>query len=479
MKKITLSSLFILCAIVVSMAQSATRNIHRCSTAAPSAEWDEWFNQKVEEYKAEQITAKSKSTTYVVPVVIHVIHGGQNVGTYPNLSDAQVLSQFQILTDDFQGVGYNTNQYASMGSGGKLPFYNYAVTNNLPAPNNNGVAIGNLDIQFKPAWKKPNGDTLDVVGIDRVNYSTHGWTNPASFTSVTSFQNYMDGTIKPSTIWDPTKYLNVWISDCNTSSVGILGYSTFPASSTLTGLGAPYGNSNDDGTWVWSKAIGNVGTLDPNYNKGRTLTHELGHYFGLRHTDGDANCGNDFCNDVPPTQTLNYVPWPTAYPYNVGTCTGAGLYKSNSVNGEMFMNFMDYSDDAALWMFTNDQDTRIKTALANSPYRSNLTASSWLVCKPDATASPELIAKQYLNLVTKLYPNPATDNLSIVTNFGENTDLSIVISNTIGQVLISKTEKNIASSTFNFDISNFGKGIYFVTFTDSKGTTITKKLIKE
>ncbi|MEY2828753.1 MAG: hypothetical protein RIQ33_611, partial [Bacteroidota bacterium] len=480
MKKITLSILFVLGAIVFSLAQSVNRNINRCSTEATTADWDEWFNQKVELFKAEKIASKGKANTYVIPVVIHVIHGGQNVGTYPNISDAQVLSQIQILTDDFQGVGYNTNQYANMGSGGNLPFYNYAVANNLPSPNANGVAIANMDIQFKPAWVKPNGiDTLDVAGIDRVDFTSKGWTNPTSFTSATSFKNYMDGTIKPATIWNPTKYLNVWVSDCNSSSVLLLGYSTFPASSTLTGLAAPFGNSNTDGTWIWAKSCGDKGTIDPNYNKGRTLTHEVGHYFGLRHTWGDANCGTDYCNDVPPSFTSNIgIAWPTNYPFNKNTCAGAGLYKSNATDGEMFMNFMDYCDDEALWMFTNDQVTRMETALANSPNRSNLTASALLVCKPDVASSPELIAKQYLNLVIDIYPNPATNNLSIQTKFASNTSLSIVITNAIGQVFISKSEKNITSSTFNFDISNFAKGVYFITFTDSKGTSITKKLIK-
>ncbi|MFM2047963.1 MAG: hypothetical protein RI955_509 [Bacteroidota bacterium] len=476
MKKITLTVLSIICCIALAVAQPQKV---RCGIEAPSQEWDNWFNQKVEEYKLEQQQGRSKATTtYVIPVVFHIIYGNQNIGSFPNLSNAQVLSQIKIINDDFKGIGYNSTVYATMGSGGHLPFYNYAVANSLPAPDNNGVAIGSLDIQFKPAFVKPNGDTLAIAGIDRISYSANGWANPTSFTTKTSFTTYMDGTVKPATIWDPTKYLNVWVSDCN-QSVSILGYSTFPAASTLTGLSAPYGNSNTDGTWIWAQSCGDVGTLASGYDKGRTLTHELGHYFGLRHTWGDSNCGNDYCNDIPPTKTANYNSWPIAYPFNASTCTNAGAYKSNATDGEMFMNFMDYCADEALWMFTNDQVIRMNTALINTPNRNNLTASALLVCKPDVGASADNMAKQYLNAVVNIFPNPSNGKFTITTNFATASTIKLQVRNVMGQLVLATEEKNITKAAFTYDISHIAKGIYIVTIADANGITINKKLIIE
>jgi hypothetical protein len=472
-------NLILISLLLTTLFASAQTNLKRCATETPSAEWDEWFNKQVEEFKLMQQSSRSKSnTTYVIPIVFHVIYGSQNIGSYPNLSNAQVTSQIQVLNDDFQGKGYNSNKYAPMGTGGHLPFYNYAVANNLPAPNNNGVPIASLSIEFKPAWKKPNGDTLIEIGIDRISYTAKGWSNPASFTSKTQFQNYFDNTIKPGSIWDPTKYVNVWISDCDIS-LGLLGYSTFPTGTTLTGLGSGTGTSNTDGTWIWAQACGNVGTLTSGYNKGRTLTHELGHFFGLRHTWGDANCGTDYCNDVPPSQTANYNAWPITYPFNAGTCTTSGLYKSNATDGEMFMNFMDYCEDAALWMFTSDQATRINTALTQSNNRKNLTASALLVCKPDVNSSAESIAKQYLKAVTNVYPNPTNGLINITTDFATNTNLKIEIRNIVGQNIFTKEEKNITSTNLQYNISNISKGIYFITLSTENGSAITQKIIVE
>ncbi|MEN9523029.1 MAG: hypothetical protein RL065_1406 [Bacteroidota bacterium] len=476
MKKNLTILLFVFCGFFYANAQS---NLKRCSSETPSAEWDEWFNAKVEEFKLAQQNGRTKAnTTYVIPVVFHVIYGTQNIGTYPNLSKAQVTSQIQILNDDFQGKGYNSNQYATMGTGGKLPFYNYAVANNLPAPNNNGVAIGSLSIEFKPVWVKPNGDTLTELGIDRISYSSKSWSNPASFTSATQFKNYMDNTIKPASIWDPTKYLNVWVTDCD-QNVSLLGYSTFPSGTTLTGLGSGTGTSNTDGTWIWAQACGNVGTLTAGYNKGRTLTHELGHFLGLRHTWGDSNCGTDYCNDVPPSQTANYNAWPITYPFNTSTCTATGLYKSNATDGEMFMNFMDYCEDAAMWMFTNDQVTRMNTALTQSTNRKNLTASSLLVCKPDVGASAQTIAKQYLKTVTNVYPNPTNGLINISTDFASNTNLKVEVRNVVGQTVFTSIAKSVSSNVLQYDLSSLNKGIYFITLTSENGSAITQKIIFE
>ncbi|GAB4207027.1 MAG: hypothetical protein Fur0023_17470 [Bacteroidia bacterium] len=365
----------------VTPATSEQTTIKRtCGTIAPGEEWEQQFQKLIEQYVKDhpEIANGKQYVNYTIPIVFHVIHGGQAVGTYPNLAAGQINSQVQVLNADYAGTGYNVGNYPANA------FVNYAAS--LPAANKDGsgrVKIANTSIQFCLATKDPSGNTLAEPGIDRINYTSKGWTNPASFTSSSSFMSYVDGTIKPGSIWDPTRYFNVWVTDVN-GSVGLLGYATFPAGTGLSGLSG-FGTATTDGVWIWAKACGsNVifpgGTYISPYNKGRTLTHEAGHWLGLRHIWGDGTCATDYCNDTPPAQTSNYGTI-TSYPYHAGTCSG------NSPDGEMYMNFMDYTDDAAMYMFTVDQTTRIQTAMANGTYRSQLTASAATLCTSSSPAA--------------------------------------------------------------------------------------------
>jgi hypothetical protein len=346
-----------------SQSQTSETPRRRCGTEIPPPAWDSWFNAKVAERKAALQSGKSQPSTYVIPVIVHVIHGGQSVGVFPNISKAQVLSQIKVLNDDFAGKGLNVNKLATTG---------FSL-----------VGAANTDITFCLAQYDPNGTPLTDPGIDRINYNTAGWTNPATPGSLSTFKTLMDGTIKPNSIWDPNLYFNIWVTDVNPSTY-LLGYATFPGGSALPGVNSNLGGASDDGIWVWAKAFGSTGTLDPTYNKGRTASHETGHWLGLRHIGGDASnptgdCNaTDYCNDTPPqkggyasgSNGQNYgVP---VYPLHVNVC--------GSIYGDMFMNFMDYTDDAALSMFTPDQAGRMQTAMINGYFRNQLTASSATLC---------------------------------------------------------------------------------------------------
>ncbi|MEW6772496.1 MAG: M43 family zinc metalloprotease, partial [Bacteroidota bacterium] len=363
------------------VAQSPQFPNRGCGTQPPSQQWESHFQQLIQQYiqqhpeLIDNITGKiinnnnQIQANYTIPVIIHVIHGGQAVGTYPNLANGQLVSQIQVLNEDFSGIGWNSTTYPSNA------FVNYASS--LPATNKDGngrVKIANTGIQFCLATKDTLGNILPEPGIDRVNYNslpaltgTFTSKNPAAsvYNNTSKFMAFIDGYIKKNTIWNVSEYLNIWVTD-EYSTVGLLGYATFPPLSGLTGIPGSTGTSTTDGFWCWAKAFGSAnifpsGTYDATYKYGRTCTHEIGHWLGLRHIWGDGTCATDYCNDTPPAQTANYG-CPT-YPYHAGTCTG------NSPNGEMFMNFMDYTDDPCMYMFTVDQTTRIQTAMANSPYR--------------------------------------------------------------------------------------------------------------
>ncbi len=341
------STYFLACVFCFVSFISFSQNKRNCGSQDPGKEWNDWFNKKVEETKKANMAGKGQATNYSIPVIFHVIHGGQSVGSYPNISQAQINSQINILNNDFAGTGLNVGNISTTAFGSLL---------------------SNCNVQFCLAQKNPAGATLAEPGIERISYVANSWADPTSFATTTTFRNYIETTVKPNTIWDPALYLNLWISDVN-SSVGLLGYATFPPGSTLPGLSSGLGTATTDGVWCWSKSIGDVGTLSPPFDKGRTATHEIGHWLGLRHIWGDAACGNDFCNDTPNQQQEN-TGCPT-YPHV--TC-------SNGPDGDMFMNFMDYSDDACMYMFTLDQRDRIQTAMANCPFRTQLTASSATLC---------------------------------------------------------------------------------------------------
>ncbi|MCW3077545.1 MAG: hypothetical protein JWO32_2154 [Bacteroidetes bacterium] len=360
-----------------------------CGAQTPNAEWNNYFNQKVNEFIAGLPSGKTQAVNYTIPVIVHVIHTNQPVGTFPNLAQAQINSQITVLNQDFASNGLNSG--------------------NLPAVF--ASAKANTGISFCLATKSPTGALLAEPGIDRIN--ANAMTAPlgsfpskdpanAAYNTPTAFQNFIDGYIKPNTIWPATRYMNIWITN-EQAAVGLLGYATFPV---LTGTTIPgitgNGSNTTDGLWCWSKAFGSntiypAGTYDPTYNKGRTAVHEIGHWVGLRHTWGDGTCATDYCNDTPPSQTSNFG-CPT-HPYKLGTCAG-------NTTGEMFQNFMDYTDDPCMYIFTNDQTARIQTAMQYGTYRSQLSTSAATLCNL-AAAAP---------VASMSIPTSACTNSAISTN---------------------------------------------------------------
>jgi PKD repeat protein len=403
-----------------------------CATPVPSSDWDKWFNSQVEQYKQTQLKNRAALVNnYTVPVIIHVIHSGEAVGTFPNLSNAQLVSQVKVLNDDYDGVGYNTNTVPS-------------VFANL---------ISKTGIQFCLALKDTAGHILAEPGIDRVNYSSVGITNPASVANSSdnsTFTNYLDNTLKPATIWDPHKYMNIWVSDRPTSS-GLLGYTTFPAGAGLSGITSGTGTAQDDGVWVYGQCFGTTGTLISGYNYGRVCSHESGHYFGLRHTWGDGSCADDYCNDTPPTQQANFN-CPT-FPHNKGTCSG-------NTTGEMTMNLMDYTNDDCKYMYTPDQTTRMQAAMASGTYRKLLGTHGLCNTGPAGPVASlnvnqtSVCAGSSVLFTDKSSNNPtawhwtfaggtpgssSTQNPTVVYSTAGTFAVKLVVSNSVGKDSVTKT----------------------------------------
>ena len=207
--------------------------IRSCGTSNPGHEWDAWFNGLVEQFNQQQAQGKLNSMpSYTVPVIMHIIHSGGTVGTGDNISQAQANSQVSVLNADYAGTGFNVSQCPA------------AFTS----------VLANTQITFCLAQKDPSGNILAEPGIHRVAYtSISGLAAPGSGYSMTT----IDGTIKPNTIWDPTKYCNIWV--CKLGG-GLLGYATFPSGTGLTGLSG-FGNANTDGVVIGYNYFGNTGKI--------------------------------------------------------------------------------------------------------------------------------------------------------------------------------------------------------------------------
>ncbi len=441
--------------ILFGNAIHAQQENQSCGTSVPSEIWENEFQKLISEYKTNPKSQKKSSTVYTIPIIFHVIHSGQPIGTFPNISQGQINSQITVLNQDFSGNGFNSSNYPSNA------FVNWVNTQSLPSANtdsNGRVKIADVGIQFCLATKDTSGNLLTEPGINRVNFLSLNLPNPSSYSTQSTMKAYLDSILKPQTIWDVTKYLNVWITDKN-SALSYTGVSSVPPLSGL--MGVP-NNSTDstDGIWCFAKVIGSnnlfpSGIYGSPLVEGRTLTHEVGHYLGLRHIWGDGACATDYCDDTPPAAAQNTGA--PSYPLNAGSCSNP----TNAPEGEMFMNFMDYPWDPYKYMFTTDQATRMQIVMLNSPYRKQL-GTHGLCSTP--------LGSNNLNDKFYIYPNPAKTELNI--NAPQNDINEISISNLLGQVVTKSQNQN------HINISDLPNGIYIITI--SRGQlNHTQKFIKE
>ncbi len=281
-----------------------------------------------------------------IPVIFHIIHNGQAVGTGTNIAALYVNAQLQQLNDDFRKLagtsGFNNHPFGA-----------------------------DVLIQFCAATVAPNNNALAEAGIERINRNAKGWTAPPHL------DTYLESTIKPNSYWDPTKYFNIWVCDLTTAGGAVLGYAQFPDApnepGNLTSTAA-----NTDGVVIMYNTVGSSTQKVPGanpYDEGRTLTHEVGHWLGLRHIWGDGDCTtDDFIFDTPRANGPHFG-CPAATTNSCNDVTYGAAADSN----DMVKNYMDYSDDGCMNIFTIGQKNRMRVVMgetgAGAPRRAELRLS--------------------------------------------------------------------------------------------------------
>lgn len=441
------------------------------------ADFEEWMGKKVTELKAKSLAGKITTEVINIPVIIHVIHAGQPIGQGSNITDSQILSQIQVLNEDFRRL-IGTNGYNDHPDG------------------------ADVEIEFCLAHTAPDGSY--TTGINRYNLG---------FETVN--MDDVENVIKPQTQWDPEKYFNIWVIPRMPHILGeILGYAQFPQAESIDGLGTDdipdsfNDNSQTDGVAISYISFGSKehddGTfqLMNNYDLGRIATHEIGHYFGLRHLWGDGGCDvDDYCIDTPNCSNANYECGPA-----VNEC-GGGL--------RMVENYMDYSPNSCMNIFTEDQKYRIRVVLQESPRRKTLQESN--VCNipevvgTDASVSSIgtsanqcegeiLTSTNILNLglepLTSLkidyylngnlvetdnwsgnIPSLESENIEMILNHGYisgNNDITIKLSSINGNTEDNNLENNVNNSSFQSWLFNTEKIKLSIT-TDSFGSETSWK----
>ncbi|WP_040489942.1 zinc-dependent metalloprotease [Indibacter alkaliphilus] len=328
--------------------------------------FESWMQGKVDDLrKSPSIQRSMEEDVRVIPVVVHVIHNGEEIGVGRNLPEEQILNQIRIINEDFR----RQNPDASNTSQEFL-----------------GVAADS-NIEFVLAKQDPEG--LPTDGILRVQGTKN------TYTAISDAQ-----LLSEISYWPAEDYLNIWVAPI---AGNVLGWAS-PPLADLPGLGAIVFPREIDGVFVTSAWFGEGGNANANA-RGRTLTHEIGHFLGLRHIWGDGNCNaDDFVEDTPNQDGPNFVCRIDSPRF---TCESR----------DMSENYMDYTTDACMNIFTQGQVERFNVVLANSPRRASLVNGR-------ATREPPLFPNN-LSIDRLLNPSDLLCDLTVIPqlllrNRGEN-----------------------------------------------------------
>ncbi|MEP6677415.1 MAG: M43 family zinc metalloprotease [Ferruginibacter sp.] len=420
--KLFVSLLFFYCIIITANAQRVCAVAEYSKKQLQSNPTLAAAYQAVEDHIYNTLHAPSASRDtaanelIMIPVVVHILYKSSD----QNISDAQVKSQIDVLNKDYRRLN--------------------ADTVNTPAVFK--TFAGDVHIKFCLAQVDP--DSRRTNGIVRRH------TNSDYFEADDAMKYSAQG---GDNAWDSKKYLNIWI--CNLGS-RLLGYAAPPG-----------GPAERDGVTINFDAFGTVGNLRPVFNKGRTATHEIAHWLGVKHIWGDDNCGDDGVDDTPKQQYYNY--YCPAFPH-VSPCSPNG-------NGDMFMNFMDFTDDACMNEFTNGQKRRMRALFATGgPRNSFLSASACDSSQAqggpigdDGSADKGTDVKPVDPV--KVYPNPTADMISITCKTAETiVGKTLNVYNMMGTLVLTQQLKTAENK---ISLRQLPQGAYIIRIDTDKKTAVT------
>jgi hypothetical protein len=334
--------------------------------------------------------------------------------TGENLSDERVHSQIRVLNECFRRLN--------------------ADTVNTPAAFA-GVAA-DCGIEFRLATSDPQGRSTN--GIIRKYTPVAKWdiNDDVKYSSKAGAD-----------AWDPKSYLNIWV--CNLDRVA--GYSSFPG-----------GPEAIDGVVIAHSVFGK--NSRNGYEQGKTAVHEIGHYLGLRHIWGDSYCGDDWVDDTP--KQASFTP---------GCPTGVRQSCSNGKNGDMYMNYMDLTQDACINLFTEGQKERVRYIFEKGEARYSLLLSKGLSAPTNTEPRPPEEVPPVVGEF-RLYPNPATNEIILDLSYDVRwMGKPIRVANIQGQTVMQST---INAKLMKMDISKLTPGLYFLTTRIENGEVIKQKFLK-
>lgn len=465
MKKISLA--LALSGVVIGGSTAFAQHVERCGNDLMISEMaaaDPGFmarhqafvtesNAKADAYaQSMQNSAQKTTATVTIPIIFHVELTQSQIDDIGGIAGIykRANSQLAVLNAD-----YNARNADTIG---------------IPAPFK--PLLGNMNIIFSFAHRKPDGTATDGIEIKVLNPSHPGFTSSTAGSD--SAKKASKSGLDP---YDNTKYLNIWVTNIVSTQSGgkVLGfaYSHEFAYSLNPNFIDNAGVVLDYSAFGRRSGFADNTYYTPGADLGRTLVHELGHFFGLWHIWGNTNIGMGSCDVSTPAKASMNDDGISDTPLQKDATTSCQTFPytddCTKGNGIMFMNYMDYPGDACYKMFTKGQVTKMQSTIAPS------TKAYGLTQHPELLAWPTSVTDIEKKAAIELFPNPSTGMFTISYNPMSSNLKEVRVVNMTGQVIktIRTNElKNI--SNISVDMSNSAKGIYMIQCQFEEGIVVRK-----